>query len=91
MLFSLLVGVYGLFEGTIAAAKEVRIEDASFRLSYLVTTLILCCCAVLLGTSDAFGNDINCWHSDKIVNQYCWITGTTSSWEYGLDCDEANE
>jgi len=63
-------------------AKRCLIDNATFRLHYQVTFVILFTCSLLTTAKQFFGDPISCINDkessidDKIFNTYCWIHGT---------------
>ncbi|RWS20903.1 innexin inx1-like protein [Leptotrombidium deliense] len=60
--------------------RVVLIDNAIFRLHWLLTSILLICCSVVLTAKQYVGNPIECIQADDIpvtvLNTYCWIHST---------------
>lgn len=61
--------------------EDVATDNYVFRLHYKATVILLVAFSLLLGSNQYFGDPIDCVDESssaltKIINTYCWITGT---------------
>ena len=55
--------------------KEVEDENLVFKMFTKATFVLFILCAVLVSTSEFFGNPIICENGNDMVHAFCWING----------------